>query len=128
MNRLNILRGRRQSVEKVLSDILVAQREEAVYDPNCGVKERERRKAIVSESEDEKLITSCQRSEMIVTETVILLNELTHLVAWSIVAELSRRNSYVNKTRRAHQICGCHDSESGLSQCQRFRDQLTIGI
>lgn len=57
MNRLNILRGSRQSVEKDVSG-------GAVYDPNCGDKERGRREAIVGRSEDEKLSIRCQRSEL----------------------------------------------------------------
>lgn len=140
MNRLNIPRGSRQSVETVLDDILLARSEDRVYDPNSKVKNRGRKSAIIEGSSEETLLLRCQEHEMSITQTTCLMNEIRasavpplEALSWSAVASFVRNSPLIDKSKREFQKCGSRDPESlwakaRVQLCTQLYKQLMLGV
>ena len=140
MNRLNIPRGSRQSVQSVLDDILLARSEDRMYDPNSKLKNRGRNCAIIEGSPEEVLLLRCQEHEMSITQTTCLRNKIRasappplDALSWSAVASFIRTCSLINKSKRAFQKCGSRDPESlwakaRVALCTQFYKQLMLGF
>jgi hypothetical protein len=140
MNRLGIPRGSRNSVEKVLDNIVLARLEDRMYDPNCNLRFRGRRSAIVEGTPEEILLLNCQENEQSITQTTCLMNEIrasayppVEALSWSTVASYIRNSPFIDKTKRAYQKCGSTDPDSlwakaRVQLCTQFYKQLLLGV
>ena len=139
MSCLLILKGSRQSVEKVLDDILEAQNEHSSYDPSRSLSSRGRYHSIDCKK-DIDLILNCQMNEISITQTTIILNDFRaddtparSTLSWSTVAEFVRNSPLIMKSRRAGQKSGSHNPDTEWSMCrhalaQQWLSQLAKGI
>ena len=138
-DRLGIPSGSRNSVKKVLLDILEAKKHKEKYNAKSGVLRRGRKKLITEGSEEEAIILRCAAADLLSSQIAVAVNHHSAsknsaqaAISWSTVASyLTNSDLIVRQLRRTRKTGGFNPgsgwAQARKAQCEQFLIQLSLG-
>ena len=140
MDRLGIPSGSRNSVKKVLSDILEGEKRNDKYNAKSGVLRRGRKKLITEGSEEVAIILRCAAADLSSLQIAVAVNHhrasknpAQAAISWNTVASYLTNSDLIVRQLRRNRTTGCFNPEKSgwaqarKAQCEQFLFQLSLG-